>query len=42
MTDGTQDPTKVCDGISVGLGFDMKPAQIGVVAPPAAPSMSCP
>jgi hypothetical protein len=41
LTDGTQDTTKVCDGISVGIGFDMKPAQIGAVAPPAPISPSC-
>ncbi len=37
MQDGTQDPTKECDGISIGLGFTMKPAQIGPVAPLAPP-----
>lgn len=33
MTDGTQDPTKTCDGISMGLGFDMSEAVIGDVGP---------
>jgi hypothetical protein len=42
MVTGKQDPMMTCNGISVGIGFDMKPAQIGVVAPAAAPSMSCP
>ncbi len=42
LTDGTQDPTKVCNGISVGFGFDMKPAQIGIVGPAAPPVVTCP
>jgi hypothetical protein len=42
LTDGTQDPTKMCDGISVGIGFDMKPAQIGAVGPAGPPAMTCP
>jgi hypothetical protein len=42
MADGTQDPTMVCNGISVGLGFDMKSAQIGVVGPAAPPVVTCP
>jgi hypothetical protein len=42
MSDGTQDTTKVCDGISVGFGFDMKPAQIGIVGPAALPPVTCP
>lgn len=33
MKDGTQDPTKTCDGISIGLGFDAKLIQLGGVAP---------
>lgn len=33
MTDGTQDPAKTCDGISMGLGFDMGEMQIGDVGP---------
>lgn len=33
MVDGTQDPTKPCNGISMGLGFDMGAAQIGMVGP---------
>jgi hypothetical protein len=42
MSDGTQDTTKVCDGISVGFGFDMAPAQIGSVGPPTPPPVTCP
>ncbi|MBK9258411.1 MAG: hypothetical protein IPM54_01080 [Polyangiaceae bacterium] len=37
MVDGSQDPTKVCDGISIGLGFTMKKAQLGAVVPPVPP-----
>lgn len=33
MTDGTQDPNKPCDGISMGMGFDMKQVQLGDVGP---------
>jgi hypothetical protein len=42
LTDATQDPTKTCDGISVGFGFDMKAAQIGTVGPAAPTAMACP
>jgi hypothetical protein len=42
MTNGTQDPNKTCDGISIGLGFEMKEVQIGVVGPPAMMGMACP
>lgn len=31
MKDGTQDPSAVCDGISVGLGFEMKAVKLGKV-----------
>jgi hypothetical protein len=41
MNDGTQDPTKVCNGISVGFGFSMAPAQIGSVGPFAPPPVTC-
>ena len=37
MTDGTQDPDKECNGISIGLGFDMTQVQLGSVAPAATP-----
>jgi hypothetical protein len=42
MTDGSQDPAKTCDGISMGLGFDMQEAQIGDVGPAASMGASCP
>lgn len=42
MTDGTQDPAKTCDGISMGLGFEMSEAQIGEVGPPLEVGMACP
>jgi hypothetical protein len=31
MADGTQDPTKNCNGISIGLGFDMEAVKLGAV-----------
>ena len=31
MKDGTQDANQVCDGISVGLGFEMLPVTLGTV-----------
>jgi hypothetical protein len=39
MLDGTQDSTKVCNGISIGLGFTMKSAKLGDVANAVAPPM---
>jgi hypothetical protein len=36
-SNGTQDPTKECDGISIGLGFNMQKVVLGPVAPPAMP-----
>jgi hypothetical protein len=42
MADGTQDPTKTCDGISMGLGFEMRPAQIAEVGPPNPVGEACP
>ncbi|MDI1432013.1 hypothetical protein [Polyangium sorediatum] len=41
LSDGTQDPKKQCDAISIGLGFTMKHANLGSVAPAAPPSESC-
>jgi hypothetical protein len=41
MADGTQDPTKICDGISMGLGFEMKEVLIGGVGPKAPEGASC-
>lgn len=38
MADGTNgDPSKTCDAISIGLGFNAKAVQLGAVAPPAEP-----
>jgi hypothetical protein len=34
LVDGTQDPTKACDGVSVGLGFDAARVQLGPAVPP--------
>jgi len=42
MADGTQDPTKTCDGISMGLGFEMKEVQIGEVGPKTPVGVPCP
>ncbi len=42
MSDGTQDPTKTCDGISIGLGFEMTLAQRGGVGPAKPTQMACP
>lgn len=42
MSDGTQDPSKTCDGISMGLGFEMKEAQLGVVGPKTPVGTTCP
>jgi hypothetical protein len=33
MKDGTQDPSATCDGISIGLGFDMRRVELGPIAP---------
>jgi hypothetical protein len=36
LTDGTQDPARTCDGVSIGLGFEAKRVQLGApTAPPA-------
>ena len=37
LTSGSQDPSKECDGISIGLGFEMSAVELGAVAPPAEP-----
>lgn len=37
LVDGTQDPTKTCDAISIGLGFEARAAQLGSVAEPVPP-----
>lgn len=41
LADGSQDPTATCDGISIGLGFDMKEVQLGVVGPMAPMQAAC-
>ena len=41
MADGTQDPEKPCNGISMGLGFEMKAVQLGEVGPPTPVGMTC-
>jgi len=41
LNDGTQDPTQVCNGISIGLGFEMQEVQIGDVGPAPPPGMAC-
>ena len=35
LNDGTQDPTKTCNGISIGIGFEMKAVHLGDVGTPA-------
>jgi hypothetical protein len=35
LDDGTQDPTKVCNAISVGLGFTLRQVGFGAVSPKA-------
>jgi hypothetical protein len=42
LSDGTQDPTKECDGISIGVQFEMKEVQLGPVGPPADMGNACP
>ena len=42
MADGTQDTTKVCDGISIGLGFEMKEVLLGDVGKATPIGASCP
>lgn len=37
LSDGTQDPEKVCNGISIGLGFEAKEVQLGEVTEPSEP-----
>lgn len=41
MSDGTQDPEKTCDGISMGLNFEMKEALLGGVGPATPVGMAC-
>ena len=42
MADGSQDPDKICDGISMGLGFEMKEVLLGDVGPATPVGMACP
>lgn len=42
MTDGTQDPSQTCDGISFGVQFEMVEVQLGDVAAPAPVGTACP
>jgi hypothetical protein len=41
MADGTQDPSKECDGVSIGLGFAAERVLLGPVAPPIVPLNPC-
>ncbi len=42
MADGSQDPNKTCDGISMGLGFEMKEVLLGGVGPETPVGKACP
>ncbi len=42
MSDGTQDPGQICDGISFGVRFEMQEVQLGDVGPEAPPGVGCP
>lgn len=37
LSDGTQDPQKTCDAISIGIGFNAKSVRFGGVAPASPP-----
>jgi hypothetical protein len=41
MADFTQDPTKTCNAISIGLGFNAARAQLGVIAAPEVIDSPC-
>lgn len=41
MMDGTQDPAKTCNGISVGLGFDSTVSKVGKAAAKEPPDTGC-
>jgi hypothetical protein len=41
LVDGTQDPTRVCDGISIGLGFSVRASARGVSVGPGAWGEPC-
>jgi uncharacterized membrane protein YgcG len=40
LSDGTQDPSKTCDGISIGIGFEASVVQLGDVLMPMPPPPS--
>lgn len=42
LSDGSQDPTRSCDGISIGLGFEAAKVQLGDVAGPSNAMNPCP
>lgn len=42
MADGSQDPTKTCDGISIGLSFNSAQVQLGNVGPMIPMAQTCP
>ena len=41
VADGSQDPAKTCNGISIGLGFEMREVQLGAVGSAVPVAMSC-
>jgi hypothetical protein len=41
LLDGTQDPTRECDGISIGLGFQSKSTRLGEPVTPTQPPDPC-
>ena len=42
LADGTQDPTKACTGISIGLGFEAHIVKLGSITPSEPPTHACP
>jgi hypothetical protein len=42
MSDGTEDPKQTCDGITMGLAFEMTEAQLGNVGTAIPPGATCP
>jgi hypothetical protein len=38
LEDGTEDPRAICDGISIGLGFEAERAELGPIAAPEPPA----
>ena len=41
LIDGTQDPEKECDGISIGLGFESRATRLGEKVEPKTPPDPC-